>query len=60
MSPHGPKFYSSLADFEREEIHPHKKCGWSLDDLENDATYNAAPDDSYQDGSERKDLNFDF
>ena len=33
MSFGGPKHYRSMEEFEREELSPHKKCGWSLDDL---------------------------
>ena len=29
----GPKFYGSIEEFEREEIRPGMKVGWSLDDL---------------------------
>jgi hypothetical protein len=60
MSNSGPTHYRSFADFEREVIHPHKKCGWSLDDLENEATYNAAPDDSYLENPDRRELNFEM
>jgi len=52
----GPTLYRSLAEFEREEIHPHKKCGWCLDDIYNDASFkgNEETDD------EPKELDFDF
>lgn len=28
-----PWSYSSMEEFEREEIRPHNKLGWSIDDL---------------------------
>jgi hypothetical protein len=57
MSRRGPKHYSSLAEFEREELQPHKKLGWSLDDLYADATFEYGEDNSF--GAERKELDFD-
>lgn len=33
----GPKRYTSIEEFEREEIRRDIKLGWSLDDLYNDA-----------------------
>ena len=42
----GPKFYSSMAEFEREEIRPGFKMGWSLDDLYAEASFNPGDDDS--------------
>ena len=44
MSARGPKIYRSIEEFEREEIHPHKKCGWSLEDLYQEATFNHPED----------------
>ena len=32
-----PKSYRNFAEFEREEIRPDQKCGWSIDDLFQDA-----------------------
>jgi hypothetical protein len=32
-----PKSYRSYAEFEREEIRPDQKLGWSIDDLFQDA-----------------------
>ncbi len=32
-----PRSYRSMEEFEREEIRPHQKCGWSIDDLFQDA-----------------------
>ena len=55
----GPKFYSSMAEFEREEIRPGFKMGWSLDDLYAEASFNPGDDDSIYDDS-KKELNFDF
>lgn len=34
----GPKTYNSIEEFERDEIRPSMKAGWSLDDLYSDAT----------------------
>jgi hypothetical protein len=34
-----PKNYESYQDFEREEIRPLFRIGFSLDDLENEATF---------------------
>ena len=36
----GPKNYGSFADFEREELRPLQKVGFSVDDLEAEATFN--------------------
>lgn len=58
MPARGPKFYRSLEEFTREEIAPHKKCGWSLDDLYQDATVNYPEDDPFREGP--KELDFDF
>ena len=38
----GPKCYSSYADFEREEVRPMYKVGFSIDDLEAEATFKVA------------------
>lgn len=54
----GPKHYRSLAEFNREEIAPHMKAGWSLSDLYADATFEKRRDDSIYD--EPKELDFDF
>jgi hypothetical protein len=32
-----PKSYRNFAEFEREEIRPDQKLGWSIDDLFQDA-----------------------
>lgn len=53
----GAKFYRSLAEFERAEIHPDKKCGWSLDDLYNDAAFPGTREETDEDGRE---LDFDM
>lgn len=58
MRGRGPKMYRSMEEFEREEISPHKKCGWSLDDLYQDATFHGPEDDSFEDGT--KELDFDY
>lgn len=36
----GPKTYRTLEEFEREEIRPSQKIGFSLDDLYEEATFN--------------------
>jgi hypothetical protein len=35
----GPKNYDSFADFEREELRPMNKVGFTVDDLEHEALY---------------------
>ncbi|MGF1468223.1 MAG: hypothetical protein ACFCGT_19045 [Sandaracinaceae bacterium] len=52
----GPKRYRSLEEFEREEIKPHIKYGWSLEDLYQDADINRRED---RDDGEPRELNFD-
>lgn len=59
MMSRGPKSYRSMAEFEREEIRPGQKMGWSLDDLYAEASFNPGDDDSLYDDS-KKELNFDF
>ena len=59
MKNRGPKFYRSLAEFEREELRPGQKAGWSLDDLYSEAAFNPGEDDSLRDDSVRE-LDFDF
>ena len=55
----GPKHYRSLEEFEREEISPQMKMGWSLDDLYAEATFTPARDDSLEEEGPEE-LNFDF
>ena len=55
----GPKQYRSIEDFQREEIAPGKRCGWSLDDLYDEASFNPAKEDLYE-GEKPQELNFDF
>ena len=55
----GPKYYRSIAEFEREEIRPGQKVGWSLDDLYSEAAFNPGEDDSLK-NDEPKELDFDF
>lgn len=57
MNIRGPRQYHSYAEFEREEIRPHTKAGWSLDDLYAEAAFKVAEDDPFR--SDRNDLNFD-
>jgi len=53
-----PRGYRSMEEFEREEIQPHKKLGWSIDDLFNDAELKRTDHDyGYEDPAE---LDFDF
>jgi hypothetical protein len=37
-----PKNYRSFAEFQREEIRPDQKLGWSIDDLWKDAELRTA------------------
>ena len=57
MAARGPAFYRSIEEFEREELRPWKKAGWSLDDLYSEAKFNVTHDDSLD---EPKELEFDF
>ncbi|MCS6797617.1 MAG: hypothetical protein NZ898_03645 [Myxococcota bacterium] len=55
---HGsPRRYRSIEEFEREEIRVYQKCGFSLDDLFNEATFHAPEDNPFE---ERRDPDFDF
>lgn len=51
-----PKTYSSFAEFEREEIRPEFKIGFSIDDLEDTAfdseTYADTDSDDFFDDSD--------
>jgi hypothetical protein len=38
----GPKHYGSFADFERDELQPMRRVGFSVADLEAEATFTAA------------------
>ena len=53
-----PKVYRSLADFYREEIRPHMKAGWSLDDLFVDALM-PYETDPFEEGEEELDFEDD-
>jgi hypothetical protein len=53
---HGPKHYRSIEEFEREEIRSHIKLGWSLDDLESEASIHKRQVEE----DEPAELNFDF
>ncbi|HET6340421.1 MAG TPA: hypothetical protein VFG30_44740 [Polyangiales bacterium] len=46
MQLRGPKNYGSYADFEREELRPMHKVGFSIDDLEAEATFIPGREDS--------------
>jgi hypothetical protein len=50
----GPKRYNSIEEFEREEIRPSMKAGWSLDDLYADAAIERRGEES-----EPNELDFD-
>ena len=54
----GPKHYSSIEEFEREEIRSHIKLGWSLDDLYEEANIHKRGSKEEEEGP--KELNFDF
>lgn len=56
MSFAGPKNYGSFADFEREEIRPMQKVGFSMDDLEAEATFNAAHEELHERAPEELDF----
>lgn len=58
MPGNGPKTYRNLEEFEREELNPHKKMGWSLDDLYQEAAFRPGKDDSLED--ETEELDFDY
>lgn len=51
----GPKRYSTYQDFEREEIRPYFRIGFSVDDLENEASYR---DREYSSEEEVEELDF--
>jgi hypothetical protein len=51
-----PRNYGSFAEFERDEIRPMQKVGFSVDDLENEATFNPGHEESAQ--REREELDF--
>lgn len=56
MQLRGPKSYGSYADFEREELRPMQKVGFSMDDLESEATFNPGHEESAP--TEREELDF--
>jgi hypothetical protein len=43
-----PNSYGSFADFERDELRPMHKVGFSVDDLENEATFNPGHEETLQ------------
>ena len=51
-----PKNYRSYAEFQREEIRPDQKLGWSLDDLWKDAELRMS--DSAHDDRDPEELDF--
>jgi len=56
MQLRGPKNYGSYADFEREELRPMHKVGFSVDDLEAEATFNPGREESPP--TEQEELDF--
>jgi hypothetical protein len=52
----GPKNYGSYADFEREELRPMQKVGFTVDDLEAEATFNPGHEETAP--TEREELDF--
>ncbi len=54
MAYRGPKSYTSIEEFEREEIRSGQKIGWSIDDLFQEATFTAA-----EEPQEPAELDFD-
>ena len=50
-----PRNYGSFADFERDELRPMHKVGFSVDDLENEATFNPGHEEVQR---EREELDF--
>ena len=59
MRPRAPRYYGSLAEFEREELRRDHKAGWSLDDLYSEAKFEPGEDDSLR-AEEPEELDFDF
>lgn len=56
MSFAGPKNYGSFADFEREELRPMQKIGFSIADLEAEATFHAAHEELHERAPEELDF----
>jgi hypothetical protein len=52
----GPKSYGSFADFERDELRPLQKVGFTIDDLEAEATFTAAHEELHP--KEPRELDF--
>lgn len=55
MSATVPQHYRSFEEFERENIRPMNKIGFSLDDLEDEASFRPAREDQ---GEQVEELNF--
>ena len=53
----GPKTYRSIEEFEREEIRPTRKIGFTLDDLYQEATF--TPEQEFH-REDPKELDFDY
>jgi hypothetical protein len=56
--PRRPHGYSSLEEFEREEIRSNIKIGWSLDEIYQDARQMNRRDRDEEEGPQE--LNFDY
>ena len=56
MRARGPKTYRSMEEFEREELRPGQKAGFSLDDLIQEAHFQAEQDFVFEEPAE---LDFD-
>lgn len=56
MRVRGPKTYRSMEEFEREELRPGQKAGFSLDDLIQEAHFQAEQDFVFE---EPQELDFD-
>jgi hypothetical protein len=53
----GPKNYGSFADFERDELRPLQKVGFTVDDLEAEATFTSAHEEIHG-SKEPRELDF--
>ena len=56
MKVRGPKMYRSMEEFEREELRPGQKAGFSLDDLIEEARFQAEQDFVFEEGPEELDF----
>jgi len=56
MQSRGPRNYGSFADFEREVLRPMHKLGFSVDDLEAEASFNPGHEETGP--KDREELDF--